>query len=237
MKIKPIYKYFMTDMRNGLLVYYLVMLAIMLVNTIMLAIWTEDSSVSMSYEGCSMIASFVWGCIGFKEPFYLFSQNGSSRKSFYIARLLLMLSLGAALTVGDQLCYLIASFVNSLTSSYHTFSFFGGFDTIRGPISLALSFCMFLACYGLGAFISLVFFRLNTLGKVLVGAGVPILLFVGLPMLDAFAFAGSLLRKLAEVVIAIFSSAASIAIFFLIIAAVTMALVWLLTRRAIVKAK
>lgn len=248
MKILAPYKYQLNEFKKSGITYYLTLIAVTLLSMASV-IFTDDGIISMTYDAVGVIFIFVYGLCSFKENFYLFSQNGVSRKRFFISRLAAMASIALIMTFADQALYSLIFLIHRSMPNYYAFSLFGAslemyaengtlnaaFYANRGFQAMLVTFFAYLASYGLGSFINLVFYRLNAFGKVIVGAGVPVLLLIVLPVIDTTLLSGLMGTYLLQFFSFAFASPGSMVITFIAAAAAFMALSWLLMRRAVIK--
>lgn len=194
------YRYQMADHRNPILLFYLVMIGLSCISAATIAtVGTVDNVFAVNLYGgpemATLVFLFVMGLCTFKETFFLFLQNGVSRKTLFAGKLLTFASIALILSAADTLLRLIIRGLMELAgSSANVLTFYAsvyGRNDASGPVPLqvkAFFFEFFLALFvmALGYFITVLFYRLNAKGKILVGAGVPILLLIALPLLDAY---------------------------------------------------
>jgi hypothetical protein len=136
---------------------------------------------------------FISGLCAFKEPFLMMTQNGVSRKSFFLSRILVTLTLAAFMAVIEKILLLAekglmpASGVFAFQSIYES-AYTGLLPQANAlllhTVLFALDFLTNVACLSGGLFITILFYRLNKAGKIAVGAGVPVLFFAVLPGVD-----------------------------------------------------
>lgn len=191
MNIFTSFRYQMADQKKGIIAFYIVVLAISLlsfcivllpVNGSMLTVTTGMSSITAIYM-------FVAGLCSFKENFGMSLQNGVSRRSMFIARLATTAALSAILAVVDEVLTYILILpykiigVDAVSRSLYV-SIFGTMDNVllQTICSVAFGFFVLMAASAAGYFITIMFYRLNKLGKILVGAGVPFLFMFVLPI-------------------------------------------------------
>ena len=193
MNIQASLRYQLHEFKWAIVTYYAVVVLLFAL-TILLAFLSIDESAQINGFGTtSMIVLFVMGIVTCREPLRLAIQNGVSRRSYFFAHLLMTVVVCAILSVCDRglqaLAELIvrdlpqAHFTNLVTLIYpEFFADLGGFATVLWPI--LASFCAYLGSFAAGYLISLAYYRMGTLLKIIVSVGVPFLLVAGIPLLD-----------------------------------------------------
>lgn len=183
MKIKQTMRYHLTECGKATGLYYLIIACLILLIFIVGAIVNASFvHVNTSFSGASSMFLFVLGLNAFKRPFRLYIQNGISRKTHFVGFLLSAVCLALTVTLIDSLYPLL--FGNSLSYS----SAFSNLYRVEGvtPLGILWSFLGNYALLCFGFFLTTLYYRMNKLLKVLVSAGVPLLIFVVLPMLEVF---------------------------------------------------
>lgn len=243
MKIGAAYQYQLRDMGKSIGVYYLVIILLVLFGICMVT-FGNSGSVQMPFDSISAIFLFVAALCSFKENFFYFAQNSISRRCFFLTKLLTMVTVCIAMALIDGLLSvgLTAIFADERLS-------FPQFAAIlnngqMGFIGSELyAICSNLIAFAAGSFITVMFYRLNKLGKIIVGAGVPVFLFIFLPILLSYtaAYAPGVTNSMFNVLLDFLSwltaSMGRVCICFLILAVVIMGFTWLMERRAVIKAK
>lgn len=255
MNIFASFRYQMADQKKGILIYYLVILAILLVFGLLLLVpsGVNGGSVFNGLSGVTAIYLFVASLCSFKENFGMALQNGTTRRSLFLGRLCTTGAVCAVVAVADQILTVVASLPrqflgwNIASQSLFETLYGGALGEPMNPFllslcSVAFSFFVMLAASAVGYFITILFYRLNKVGKILVGAGVPCFFFFGVPLLKALGvwFLGG---RPAEAVVHFFSGLARFLLdqpqnamltYFGTFVAFS-AFAWLLMRRAVVK--
>ena len=135
-----------------------------------------------SFSGSAEIFSFVVGIVSVRQDLRLFLQNGKGRRTVFLAQV--FLALGNALFMALALP-LLGILIQVLASSlfpgnsgvlWGEFSFLYSGVQASLPVMIALAFLANFAVFFLGMCISLIYYRLNKLGKLLVSLGVPALI-------------------------------------------------------------
>ncbi len=191
MRTAASFRYQILQSRSDVLTYYLALAGLTLLSVIWSVCWFafHNESVgasAMMVNGLTSITSlflFVESLCSFKDNFGMALQNGVTRKSLFLGRLACAAALCGIMAVLDEAITLLLDLVGKLpgvnTQSVSLMSIFFPNDmrpfSYGGVVlcSVAFSFCLLLAAAGLGYFITVLYYRLNTPGKVAVSAGVP----------------------------------------------------------------
>lgn len=197
--IRAAYRYQLADHKKSILIFYCVifaLLAMMFVGTVTVSTSSGDSIVG-GMDAATPIFLFIAGLCTFKEPFYMLLQNGISRKSIFLSRLLVVLTISCAMAAVDKIVLLTGKAISLLNGSFRCVSLYEEIYILQpfhgSPVLLHLhiflfDFLMYFMFAAVGYLISLLFYRLNKAGKIAVGAGVPVMLFIVLPIVDAVYF-------------------------------------------------
>lgn len=199
MNIKATLNYQVDDYKKSLPVYYGVILALLIIfggSTIYISMKYSDNSGYSSFSGFDTAAAiflFSMAISTFKSGFLMLLQNGISRRSTLVSRILSHLGVAAVMMVIDLLLRYVTEFIFSLFTQNVTFAttfeatYFmsdQGITNVSPLYNAAYLFLFYLALLSLGTFIALLYYRMNTILKVLVSAGVPITVFIVLPIID-----------------------------------------------------
>lgn len=255
MKIYSSFRYQLSQYRKSIEVYYFVWVCITVLVTLVPLLFSgslEEGAV-LSMGGLSAgtaIVAFVLGLNSFKENFGMAVQNGVSRKSMFLGHLCTSAALCAVLAVMDevftQLFGLIGMLpgVRSETTSL-LLSLYGLQDQnmlVRILYSVAFSFFLLLAAFGLGYFITVLYYRLNKPGKIAVSVAVPAFFIVIVPLLKELrdllhldALWQSLERAVFQLLQLAFGAPWNCMLTCLVLFAAFSALAWLLVRRVSLK--
>lgn len=243
------YRYQMADHKWSILIYYLVIVGLSLIigTTIAISInygaIENESASSTGLEMPTLIFLFVVGLCTFKETFLMSLQNGVSRKTLFTSKIMTIVSVALIMSVVDKLLYLIYSLIFKSTGSsiitmtaYESMYARGSVGTLQIQLeSLLFEFVLALAAMACGYFISIMFYRLNKLGKVLVGAGVPALLFFGIPILDFTLFSGAITQTMSRLMAFACGTPMHMIVSSLLAFVIFSAAAFVLMRRAVVK--
>lgn len=225
-------------------IFYLVicLVGIFMVSTTAILVSKGNRVTSGALEMASVVFLFVCGLNSFKENFAMFLQNGFSRKTMYGSFLLSALMLCLFMALVDET--LAAIFTNITVYQSAFFQVYAARDYVMSfpvwGLSVVWGFSCYLFAYLLGYLITSLYYRMNKWGKLSVSIGVPALLMIALPSMDAYWFQGLLGRRVTDFFLwAIYGSEGFCpwcgVRSFLIGAAVLMVLSFLLIRRAQLK--
>lgn len=254
--LKASIKYQLADNRISVLIYYMIIVAICLLTGLTMVLSpfasADNSAMMMGISSATAIFAFVASLCSFKENFGMLLQNGVSRRCLFTGRLCTAAALSAVMAVVDEVITLAIAGLGVATGKWTSASLFDTLflrDTnlVMNPVlqslaSIAFSFFLILAFCGLGYFVTVLFYRLGRIGKIAVGAGVPVLWTVVLPalaLLDQRVTGGRVTQAVLEVVRAVvlfaFGQPQNAIATLLVIFALFSAFAWLLIRRATIR--
>jgi hypothetical protein len=178
MKLLNATAYRLNDFKKSVAIFYLVILCIFLLSFILASVLTVDN-INVNGMGIStLIFIFVAGLNAFKPYLKMFLQNGISRLSLYLSAILSLLALSLFCSLADNLLALIivgkVNYFSSMFSALYKPGFLSDF--------LWTATCYFMVS-SFGFFLSVLYYRMNTLLKVAFSTLVPLFIFVGLPIL------------------------------------------------------
>ena len=262
MKAKSSIKYQLSDMKRPVAIFYFVMFCILVLgftafrfNNVSVGSSVMMSSTSISgtgfsgMEAASVIFLFVCGLNSFKEFFRMLTQNGVSRKTIFIGRIITFVTVCAGMAVIDRIILVVAKLITSYFPGAH---FIGLFEMIYAGRETQVSgfnmhidgmffnFCLYLAFIAIGYFITIGFYRMNKIAKISVAIGVPMILFNAIPFLDAALLHGVIGRTLYNTLTFAFGFQNGANPYFgmvtcLLIFGIFAGLSWLVMRKAVVK--
>lgn len=248
--------YQLNEYKRAIIVFYLVLTGVLLISSGSLIVSVNNSGAMMQFGGiefATVIFLFVGGLNSFKENFYMGIQNGITRKNIFISHLLEMLVIAGIMALIDQVIMLLG---NWLAQSIDALIFAGildvtypGYALAHGGFlvtvtNLAFKFAIYLLAMSLGYLITQSYYKMNKFLKIMVSAGIPILLFLVLPILDTVLYdQGIITRTMASRLAEGFTIFMGIntgnpwlgCVFVLLVAAILSGLSWLLIRNAVVK--
>lgn len=239
-------KYRITDNIRGLLLMcglYLLVL-ILLVATINVAISGADGE-GLSVSGGDIafaITLFVYGIVTIRTDLPFFTQFGLSRRTVFIVQIITAL---ITALIASVLCLLVLLLLQGLAHSalgngiyaaglYNTL--FNGGSPVRdfgGSLAeIVVTATMFGMALSLGSLISLLYYRLNKLGKALLSIVGGSLLLFGLPLGSSIPALRPLYQAMNDLFRTMFASPGALGLGMLLLFAIIMAANWLLLRRA-----
>jgi len=257
MNIKNSYRYQIMDHKKSIMIYYIIIYCVTILMLLGFSLFTmkigTSSGVTESqFTGVGSATAlflFISGLNSFKENFGMMLQNGVSRKSLFLGRAYVIATLSFVMAVLDNILLLItksiAGFLNRDVDCLSQFeSVFleksqGMNSVLLGMESFLYDLFIYVFAFTLGYLVTLMFYRLNKQGKILVGAGVPIFFIVIFPILDYILFKSRItlfIYKAYGFLMGTRTQQPFIAfITFCVFSAVFMGISWLLMRKAVVK--
>lgn len=249
MNIKAVTKYQINDYIKSIKVFYLV---IILVMAFFGVITTTDSSGNFygggGVEGSTTIFLFILGLNSFKEAFLMMLQNGITRKTMFISRLITIFSTSVLMAVIDRFIVNLAGLLNDISDSFH----FNGmyemlFEKREASLNIVainieaivITIGVYAATMIAGYFITVLYYRMNKVLKIVVSIGVPTSILFILPILDHALFEGKLTKAVGRMFTFVFGGETgnpyNLLISCLIFIIVAVGLIWLLIRKAVDK--
>lgn len=189
MNIKKVIQYQFVDIGRPILVYYLIIVGIMLLGGSIILITTSGDT---AFNGTGFSASFfcfIAGLCLFREYFYLFCQNGVSRKAIFFGTLSSILLSSIFMAITETIfVYVFRMFSNGRIYYMHFMDLYPTFaaDASLGVqiiLDLILTFLLLLTCFSAGYLIAALFYRSNKIFKIVIAAGLPVSIFVVFPIL------------------------------------------------------
>ena len=237
MRLKPALKYQLSSIKWSVIIYYIVIYTLVILAAVSQAFWPSEGHISYGgLDGASIIFLFVVGLNAFRSNFHMFVVNGISRKTMFTSFIISAIILCAGMALIDSINALVISqFVTYRSVSVQMYDF-GLSMFSEGFLWMLFSY---MASIMFGYFITTAYYRMNKPVKLLVSIGVPLLLFIILPLVDATLFNGQIFNAFR--LIALFCSGQSSGSPYiamasnLVSAAITASFAYLLARRATVK--
>ena len=183
MKIKQAMRYQLHTFVRQAMIYYAVTLGVYTIGAIIAAILGERNVAMGGGDFSTSIFLLIVGMNAFKSHFQLFVQNGISRKTLFTGLILsaLLLSFGAMLA--DSLYPLLFPLLERTSFFQEVYRVDRGFrNTLIGSLWTTL---FFFGAMCIGFFITVLYYRMSKLLKIIVSAGVPVVFFVVLPIVEA----------------------------------------------------
>lgn len=190
---RPVFIYLFTDMLKGMAVFFGIMVIIyaaFITGWLTITAKGFDGDMNLSAYGISCaITLFVVGISTIRENMRLMLQNGIGRKTMFFMQLAaaaavscIMAAAGELLTTAAQAIagssekLIISDIFSVVTNNTGSMSFVQHLESI-----LAL-FILFVSSYLWGAFLSLMFLRLNKMWTIVVAVGGPVFFTMILPI-------------------------------------------------------
>lgn len=214
MNLLASYRYQMIDHKKALLIFYAAMVVLSLclggVTAFLQAgVLLNDDLIRINGpEAPTLLFLFIVGLCTFKENFLMSLQNGISRKTLFTAKVLTIATVAVIAAAADALLYLLTKGLSYLTGFAYVVeplykSLYGGQDmeSVRSILlQVFLEIVLALAVMAAGYFLTVLFYRLNKVGKVAVSVGVPSLFLFVLPFCDIFFFHGKYLALMNQII-------------------------------------
>ncbi len=199
MKLYSSFRYQVCSHKNDLSLYYLIILCLHLLEIVVavpitLAGTENGTTVIATTNGLSAVSCMfmmIAGICSFRENFSMTLQNGVSRRSLFLGGLCASAVLSLIMSVMDEILCLLFQLLDllpgvqleshSLLETTYSSALSGLLPALTALAAIPFSFCLLLAFWGLGYFISVLFYRLGKLGRLLIGIGSGLLFLAGLP--------------------------------------------------------
>lgn len=209
MNLRASYRYQLADHKKSILVFYCVFFCMYLLTMILMIALSRGGKDpiegSMSgMETATIIFLFVSGMNSFKENFGMLMQNGVSRKSLLVSRIFVMATVSLFMMLVDKIWILGSVWLSNVCknmvgiSMTNTVSFIDMLYHRSAVLSsfgmhietMVFNFAAYFMAMNIGYLITVAFYRMNKVGKLAIGAGLPVLFFVILPTVDTLFFKG-----------------------------------------------
>ena len=195
MKLKQSIRYQLADYKAGILVYYCAVVALYVVMYLVHIFLSRNVLyLNGGISAFSAIFLFICGLCSLHDNLPMHLQNGVSRKTMLLGRLVVTVMVGAFCALIDTLLALVIDFspiglkVNAATASASllrtTYSFWPSMHVGGILLDFVFSFFLLLLASSLGYFIIVFFYRLPVKLRIVVGACAGFLLFFGVPGLQ-----------------------------------------------------
>lgn len=249
MSLKASYWWQMRDHKKAVQIYYFVLVCVVIMMFVNSGDIVSSESLMQGFDLITVIFLFVMGLCSFKENFGMLLQNCVSRKTVFIGRIMTTLSIAFGMAVIDRVFMIICNLLFSRNGTAFVRDLYAAFYSTKidnvseftGLVSgFALSFCLYLCILTLGYVITILFYRLGKGGKIALGVGVPVTYTILLPFVDSRFFHGKLGEMFEIFIDFAFGITAvkpqNLMISSLLLAAIVSILIWLLMRKAVLKA-
>ncbi|WP_312102371.1 hypothetical protein [Lachnoclostridium sp.] len=195
MRLSRAFKFQMKEIIKAIASFYgVIFLFVFLIIPISFKSSGGDASFG-GFELCTVVMFFVTMLSMIRSDFLLFLQHGYSRKTLFLSTTLCLITTTAVVSLIEAILYKIFN---------HYVSYYGIFNQAygaayasdagaKGMIDEYLwKFFLYILAGAIGIFISLLYYRMNKLQKIIVSVGVPALFIVVYPLSDQYLFHGAL---------------------------------------------
>lgn len=249
MNLKAAYRYQLTEFKNSVLVYYLVVVLVVLFFGVTVS-FADDSQFHSSggIEMSTVIFLFVVGLNSFKETFLMLLQNGISRKTMFFGKLSAAAILCTVMMVIDRV---LVSIIIGIIGENKSFRISGLYEEFfykrmkeldflqRNLEGILFTLCFYILAFSFGYFITTAYYRMNKAAKIAVSVGLPVSIFFVLPVVDSTITNGRISRFIAYMFGTVLGlkrdQPYNFMISGMIAAGLFLGLSWLLIRRAVDK--
>jgi hypothetical protein len=203
MSLKSVIKYQIADFKSAVIVFYLTVLLLIALFSVLFYEIADTSAVSISgTETATIFFLFVIGLNSFRETFKMTIQNGISRRTMFKGFLFTALIMSVGMSVINELFLLGGRIFISGRNNVSYISLFEqiyfldrGDEASRNILQFTIGEILFVtflsaAAMMLGYFITSLYYRLNKSGKIAVSIGVPAMLIIIIPVFDALVTKG-----------------------------------------------
>jgi len=241
--IRTSLRYQLREQAQAAGIYYLIYLAIVLFITTLARTTSGFSGDLGGMEMSTTVFLFVMGIVSFRETFLMLLQNGVSRRTLFVSRLLAVVLLCAGMAAIDMTVTAASRAFSGAAGQLDVYSLYdiaypqamarmNGFG--RWVTNWALMATQSILVMCLGYCITLAYYRMNKLAKWLVSFGVPALLIVVMSRMGGQAWI-ALGRVLSDAFGLTLQLPVMAMLVFLATAAALSGCSWLLLRRAPVR--
>lgn len=194
MNVKAAYRYQLSEFKKSVMIYYLVVALIIIFFGTMVSFNDSQFNSTGGIEMSSAIFLFVLGLNSFKETFLMLLQNGVSRKTLFLGKLVSAAILCTGMMAIDRI---LVAIITGLTNGNNTFRVMGLYEEfflertkelsplIKTLEGLLFTICCYIVAFSIGYLITTAYYRMNKAAKIAVSVGLPVTLFFILPVVDS----------------------------------------------------
>lgn len=188
MKIKQAVIYRLKDVKKSILVFYLIVIASYLFISFLASLESVNMTQMSGFEAATMIFLLVTGLNSFKPAFYLFMQNGISRKTMFYSYFISMLVASGIMALIDSIAYTLVGSNRGIFSLFDQLynKLYEDQLVVKVLVNFIWAWSAYLAFSLIGYFITILYYRMNKVLKLIVSISVPCLLFIVLPIVDTY---------------------------------------------------
>ncbi|MDF2685243.1 MAG: hypothetical protein K0S55_424 [Clostridia bacterium] len=206
MNIKSSLKYQLFEFKRPIIIFYIVIIAVIFLFFIMNIAYKSSDISFNGMDVASIIFIFIAGLNSFKSIFYLFSANGISRKTLFTSFIISTAPICGLMALIDTIIgFMLSLFINYNTMFFQVYNsryghenninLFSGKLQFLGE-SFLWSFFTYAMFIIIGFLITVIYYRMNKITKILVSVGVPIFFTSILPTIDGILFKGAIIRSI-----------------------------------------
>lgn len=191
---KPSFKYCFLNMISGVSVFLLIMLiitaAVAITANISIRLNGEIAIMFNAFETAAAIAAFVIGIVSIREDMRLLMQNGVGRRTAFLSEIAVAVVTMAIMSLAGILIARIGGVLaadndNVMIDTLYSFLFTQRVHALAPAVIFGETFLwnlmIYLSAYFTGMFISLLFYRLSKIWKIVAAIGLPALFLIILP--------------------------------------------------------
>lgn len=251
MNLNASIKYQLFESKKSITIFYLVIFAVILFTMTSHVLFPDVIVLSGNMNGfelTTIIFLFIAGMNFFRETFRMSVQNSVSRKSMFISRLITTGIIGAGMALVDRILVSLGKLIQPENPSFaitslHEVLYQRNDSGFRNMIEgLLFAVVLYITAWLIGYFITVAYYRMTKGFKITVSIGVPVSLFIILPLLDDTVFNHEIIRFIEKLIFFMFGFSNDGAprpyvgiLSLILISAVFSGLVWLVIRKAAVK--
>lgn len=245
MQIKNSFLYQFSKSIKPIISFYCIVLVFTILDYIAYSLEFSPIVSVSGWDFAGLIFLFVAGCVSTSDVFPMLLQNSVSRKTYFIAKILTVLSLSAMVAVFNIGISVLTEIVfksifnNSQVEiiSMINMIYFDNFTyTLSSAMwTLLVTYCLSIFIFMLGMFLSSVFYRVGKFARVLISAGIPVTIFFVLPLVNLLFYEYDFIGRFMECVGSILNLPWKCAVFFSVMFIATTLASWFVTRRMSIK--
>lgn len=249
MNIKASTKYQINEYIKSVRIFYLVVLLVIIFFRGIVSIGDSSNVEIMGgIEMSSTIFLFILGLNSFKETFLMMLQNGTTRKTMFLSRLVTILVTSVFMATIDRFIINIGGLFSDVSGKFEVAGFYEMMFANRAKSlhivtmnleAVLITIGLYVAVMIAGYFITTAYYRMNKILKVAVSIGIPSAFFILLPLLDVSVFKGKLSIAIGKFFAFIFGGNTgnpyNLLVSCIVFAIVGIGLSWLQVRKAVEK--
>jgi hypothetical protein len=202
MRLKSVVKYYIFDSKNGILIFYAVIAAVMVLFSFSIVSVNDNNNVLLGgADMASAIFLFVAGLNSFKQNYLFLSTNGITRKAQFQGFLIIALMIAAGMAAIDTIySNILSQFVNYKSMFSQLYS---GISDNLNTLSFILenyvwSITLYLFSMLLGYFITTAYYRMSRALKIIISVSVPVFFSMVFPAIDYAITGGKISRWIGD---------------------------------------